>query len=1827
MDKSKINQTQLDFSSGLGLANLNLKTGRLLFECPGLTIGGGNYQISTSLIYNSKYKKEDFGNIKIGFGNGWKLNIQQYIFPYCKSYGLDDFSEENGDYVYIDSNWNIHRFVKYKDNYAYGDSRNVYYDASGSGLRLVVEEEKYAEIYDGNNSVIKFDTNGNITNIISSINAEISKTIEYDESNNLIFICDYRKPGRKINFLYNKDGNINKIFSSNYKVSLNFYYNNSNQLDKITKTSGTNTKDMMYFVYQNNNLLSQTIDAESLKALCYKYDIEVEQPKIIEIKEGAMKKQVIALESHSELIVGDDSYVSEEYYLVNNGKKANNYKLEMIDSYVKNKTIINYQINYTDVINEKGITTRYYFNTRDFNSSILEVDRNNSYNCKTLFKTGGWQLSSPSTTSYMINGQSAKKIVYDSEDGFKYSTIKLAGFLDIFEPHEKNGEMKKTEYTENFVISFWLKTMQDITNDVYASVKITKDGKEDDYGKTMIDKARADSWQYITIPVNIGTNQELISKVSVVFNGLQSSQTLYIGDFRIAIGNNTNTKFSNSEKTIDLQDIIKVVYERSKVLTTESISSNFFFTESDLFATYKSLYYKKQKSQDQFDLVCCGGTKVISVNKVTLYTSSCIDGVSLEINDQGIPNYYSYSSNRIAENQWNVTETQIRFHKESANKFYYETKVATQMVEEENQRVEENKAAKIYEWQNADGSPRAKKNEYSIVTAYNYDNYGNLISTTVYNDNNPNAESLVTKYDYKDDEEEYEREKPVSCTQNNVTKYFYYNEPHFTTKYTLEGNSKEDYEYDTYNENIIEIKNINNTDNSIEYKNTIKYDEYGRIKSVTDLSNRTYGFIYNIFGEPLKYYENGNLILEKNVIKGNTHDILIDKIYNNEQIVNNLIKNTAYENITKIDPYGRIISQVNKENTNDDGLEIKFTYQDVNESESVSKIKNILDPYENVTYNYIYDQENRPSGYKVFNQNGEKQIQVRQVGTGDTQYYFSNEEEYIMSQVIKEDSEYDEGSNAKFHEPRIRRTKYVKMDSEDSDKVEENYREFNFEYKYDNLGRLAKKSNEKIEHKATGHNNFINVDKNITYEKSKTTVAQIEYSINFEDKNTNDENAVFTINNKYDNKNNLTEMTTFGQRYIENPTNEKLCDTTDFITRVHTYDYDAFDRLIKETRTDNGAVNLNIEYDYYKNSGNLKKVLKDGTVYKKFEYQNGKISNLFLWGFGYPISYDNYGNVIKDALGTITYNSRNLLDSYYVGLNSDNYYSTTNYSKKINYLYNYQGVRYKKIIKTQSNTKYVKYYVDGSRILGEDWNNSNGESSKSIRYFYDAEGITGLRYDGCNFNFVKDTLGNVSKIMYQGKVIGEYIYDAWGNCDVVELSIDSDATNGARDRFVLQNNPFRWKSHYLDFETGLYFVNGRYYSPVLMQYLNADNIENITPSEVNALNRHAITLDNSITYEVNQDTIFTDTELFPDPTYDPTKYKSWWSLNRKKAIQWIAFAVVFIVSIVLMCIPATSAFGVGMFMAGLKAAVSGAIIGGIIGGVMNFINGNSFMEGLVKGAIEGFINGFTTGALMFCASQAITVLSNAASGRCTSPGHCFIAGTMILTSLGNKKIEDIEIGDEVWAYDEETGEKKLKKVVDLLRNKTKKWVHLLFEFLDGTTEEIVCTEGHPFYVNNLGWVKSIDLLEKDSVLVYNDGIASLISKEVEELDEEEITYNFEVEDYHTYFVGENSILVHNKCRGWQRKKYWKKEATNLKGNGKTYDVDAFDNLERMKSGKAPIGFDKKPVELHHVKGINIDFDDIVQIQKTDHIRFHQAHGYKEMDKLITEAVEFFGTYI
>ena len=46
----------------------------------------------------------------------------------------------------------------------------------------------------------------------------------------------------------------------------------------------------------------------------------------------------------------------------------------------------------------------------------------------------------------------------------------------------------------------------------------------------------------------------------------------------------------------------------------------------------------------------------------------------------------------------------------------------------------------------------------------------------------------------------------------------------------------------------------------------------------------------------------------------------------------------------------------------------------------------------------------------------------------------------------------------------------------------------------------------------------------------------------------------------------------------------------------------------------------------------------------------------------------------------------------------------------------------------------------------------------------------------------------------------------------------------------------------------------------------------------------------------------------------------------------------------------------------------------------------------------------------------------------------------------------------------------------------------------------------------------------------SDGSYGIIkSIKVEKFPEPETTYNFEVEDFHTYFVGESEVLVHNAC--------------------------------------------------------------------------------------------------
>jgi len=66
-----------------------------------------------------------------------------------------------------------------------------------------------------------------------------------------------------------------------------------------------------------------------------------------------------------------------------------------------------------------------------------------------------------------------------------------------------------------------------------------------------------------------------------------------------------------------------------------------------------------------------------------------------------------------------------------------------------------------------------------------------------------------------------------------------------------------------------------------------------------------------------------------------------------------------------------------------------------------------------------------------------------------------------------------------------------------------------------------------------------------------------------------------------------------------------------------------------------------------------------------------------------------------------------------------------------------------------------------------------------------------------------------------------------------------------------------------------------------------------------------------------------------------------------------------------------------------------------------------------------------------------------------------------------------------------------------------------------------------FCCRNIGFVNAGELYIGDKLLDSNGNILIVEDRKVEILDEPVKVYNFQVEDFHTYHVGENGVLVHN----------------------------------------------------------------------------------------------------
>ena len=141
------------------------------------------------------------------------------------------------------------------------------------------------------------------------------------------------------------------------------------------------------------------------------------------------------------------------------------------------------------------------------------------------------------------------------------------------------------------------------------------------------------------------------------------------------------------------------------------------------------------------------------------------------------------------------------------------------------------------------------------------------------------------------------------------------------------------------------------------------------------------------------------------------------------------------------------------------------------------------------------------------------------------------------------------------------------------------------------------------------------------------------------------------------------------------------------------------------------------------------------------------------------------------------------------------------------YEYDKNGLR---TSKTYNGTRYDYAYA-GDKLVWQGWEGNEmyffyDNTGAPIAFWYFPDG--GSRITGYYFT---NQQGDVVRIEDpDGNVLASYSYDAWGK---------AYKSSGSMRNI----NPLRFRGYYYDTETGFYYLQSRYYDPVVSRFINADS--------------------------------------------------------------------------------------------------------------------------------------------------------------------------------------------------------------------------------------------------------------------------------------------------------------------------------------------------------------------------------------------------------------------
>ena len=406
-------------------------------------------------------------------------------------------------------------------------------------------------------------------------------------------------------------------------------------------------------------------------------------------------------------------------------------------------------------------------------------------------------------------------------------------------------------------------------------------------------------------------------------------------------------------------------------------------------------------------------------------------------------------------------------------------------------------------------------------------------------------------------------------------------------------------------------------------------------------------------------------------------------------------------------------------------------------------------------------------------------------------------------------------------------------------------------YGYDDYGRL-----EEVELK---HGDDVTITDVYTYlDPTHTSVLTTSMQVGTLTTTVNDTSVVRTY--EYDKNGNIIEVSdgTYTTTYVYDSANQLLRENNQKAGKTWGWTYD-----------DGGNIRTKTEYAYTTGT--------PGTALDTTEYSYSTSS----WG-DLLISHDGNTIVSDDSGNMLSYGD----EKTFTWKHGRELSGMTDDSGSWTFEYNADGLR----VYRSNGTDTYKYYYNGDKLTRMVVNGQN------ITFGYDASGTPQyVIYGGHRYFYLTNLQGDITTIVTTtGETVVEYSYDAWGNILT---------TTGTMAATLGKDNPLRYRGYVYDEETGLYYLQSRYYDPQIGRFINADNLEYLgadgTPLGYN---------------------LFTYCGNNPVMGYDPTGHWDWsWE-------EQLAFgAGVLIIGLAILLAPPTGGTSLGAVAIGVSTIAGGTV--------------------------------------------------------------------------------------------------------------------------------------------------------------------------------------------------------------------------------------------------------------------------------------------------------------